>query len=637
MAARPPGRTAGVPPVRAHGTLPHPVAERGAAWHAALREPGGLRELPAPGRRRHRARAADRHGRRRRHQQLPAGPHRPPGRPAALRDRLRPGAVRRRDRRGPLAAPGGAAHRDRHRQRPAPVRAALAPRGEREELLSRASGPVHHRPADRPVHLLFTEQARRTPDAPAVRSGDTVLTHRELDERTDALARRLAARGAGPGTLVALMCGRGVEMAVGVLGILKSGAAYVPLDPGHPAERLSQIVADTRPAVVVTLPRHLDAWARAADGQEAVTAVLDLDGTADEPTAEPAGADARDLAYVIHTSGSTGRPKGVMIEHRQLGYILDAWERRYHLSDKRLDFVSVTSLSVDLFFADLLRSVPFGGSLTICPQEVVTDPPRLLELIESVGGTGLELVPGLADALVAEAAVRGRVLPPLKLLSVGSEGWRTQDCLRLLDHVGPETEVVNAYGSTEVTIDATVLTPAPAALEGAAFVPVGSPLANTRVHVLDDTLSPVPAGVEGELYIGGEGVGRGYWGRASLTAGRFVADPFTHGARLYRTGDRARTRPDGSLEFLGRADDQIKVRGFRVELGEMEGALAALPGVRQAAVSLRQEAGRTLLTGHVVLAAEAAGTTGGDLRRALLTRVPDYLVPARFAVTDALP
>ncbi|MCO6701889.1 amino acid adenylation domain-containing protein [Streptomyces sp. CHA1] len=511
------------------------------------------------------------------------------------------------------------------------------PPGEREELLSRASGPVHHRPADRPVHLLFTEQARRTPDAPAVRSGDTVLTHRELDERTDALARRLAARGAGPGTLVALLCGRGAEMAVGVLGILKSGAAYVPLDPGHPAERLSQIVADTRPAVVVTLARHLDVWARAADGQEEATAVLDLDGTADEPAAEPVPADARDLAYVIHTSGSTGRPKGVMIEHRQLGYILDAWERRYRLSDKRLDFVSVTSLSVDLFFADLLRSVPFGGSLTICPQEVVTDPPRLLELIESVGGTGLELVPGLADALVAEAAVRGRGLPPLKLLSVGSEGWRTQDCLRLLDHVGPETEVVNAYGSTEVTIDATVLTPTPAALEGAAFVPVGSPLANTRVHVLDDTLSPVPAGVEGELYIGGEGVGRGYWGRSSLTAGRFVADPFTHGARLYRTGDRARTRPDGSLEFLGRADDQVKVRGFRVELGEMEGALAALPGVRQAAVSLRQEAGRTLLTGHVVLAAEAAGTTGGDLRRALLARVPDYLVPARFAVTDALP
>ncbi|NEE34928.1 amino acid adenylation domain-containing protein, partial [Streptomyces sp. SID7982] len=513
------------------------------------------------------------------------------------------------------------------------------PEGEREELLSRASGPVHRRPADRPVHLLFTEQARRTPDAPAVRSGDTVLTHRELDERTDALARRLAARGAGPGTLVALMCGRGVEMAVGVLGILKSGAAYVPLDPGHPAKRLSQIVADTRPAVVVTRTGYLDVWAGAAEGLETATAVLDLDGTADDepPAAEPAPADARDLAYVIHTSGSTGRPKGVMIEHRQLGYILDAWERRYHLSEKRLDFVSVTSLSVDLFFADLLRSVPFGGSLTICPQDVVTDPPRLLELIESVGGTGLELVPGLADALVAEAAVRGRRLPPLKLLSVGSEGWRTQDCLRLLDHVGPKTEVVNAYGSTEVTIDATVLTPSPAALEGAAFVPVGSPLANTRVHVLDDTLSPVPAGVEGELYIGGEGVGRGYWGRASLTAGRFVADPFTHGARLYRTGDRARTRPDGSLEFLGRADDQVKVRGFRVELGEMEGALAALPGVRQAAVSLRQEAGRTLLTGHVVLAAEAAGTTGGDLRRALLARVPDYLVPARFALTDALP
>ncbi|WP_149561652.1 non-ribosomal peptide synthetase [Streptomyces cacaoi] len=540
-----------------------------------------------------------------------------------------------------------------------PAQLPWLPEGEREELLRQGSGPVHRRPADRPVHVLFTEQARRTPHAPAVRCGDTVLTHRELDERTDRLARRLAARGARPGTLVALLAGRGVEMAVGVLGILKSGAAYVPLDPAHPAERLARIVADSTPALVLTRTRHLDAWTRIADGRETRTAVLDLDaedagggpgdadGRAERPgttahatgpsTADPVPADPRDLAYVIHTSGSTGRPKGVMIEHRQLGYILDAWERRYRLSAKRLDFVSVTSLSVDLFLADMLRSVPFGGSLTICPDDVITDPPRLLDLIESVGGTGLELVPGLADALVAEAAVRGRALPPLKLLSVGSEGWRAQDCRRLLDHVAPETEVVNAYGSTEVTIDATVLTPTPGALAGAAFVPVGSPLANTRVHVLDDTLSPVPAGVEGELYIGGEGVGRGYWARPALTAARFVADPFTPGARLYRTGDRARLRPDGALEFLGRADDQVKVRGFRVELGEIEAALAALPAVRQAAVSVRREAGRTLLTGHVVLAEGAGQRTGSELRAALLARVPEYLVPARFAVTTALP
>ncbi|MFE7610156.1 amino acid adenylation domain-containing protein [Streptomyces celluloflavus] len=509
------------------------------------------------------------------------------------------------------------------------------------EALGRASGPVHRAPAARPVHLLFAEQARRTPDAPAVRCGDTVLTHRELDERAGCLARRLAALGAGPGGLVGLMVGRDVDMAVGVLGILKAGAAYVPLDPGHPAERLAGIVADTCPAVVVTRGRHLGGWAEVAGARHADgTAVLDLDREDREPSgpvAEPAAADPRDLAYVIHTSGSTGRPKGVMIEHRQLWAILDAWEQRYGLSAKRLDFISVTSLSVDLFFADMLRSLPFGGSLTICPDEVVTDPPRLLDLIEDVGGTGLELVPGLADALVAEAAVRGRGLPPLKLLSVGSEGWRTQDCLRLLDHTGPGTEVVNAYGSTEVTIDATVLTPTPGALEGAAFVPVGGPLANVRVHVLDDALAPVPTGVEGELYIGGDGVGRGYWGQPSLTASRYVADPFTPGARLYRTGDRARVRRDGSLEFLGRADDQIKVRGFRVELGEVEGALASLPAVAQAAVSIRREAGRTLLTGHIVPAEGSERVTGGELRAALLARVPDYLVPARFAVIRALP
>ncbi|OON72930.1 non-ribosomal peptide synthetase [Streptomyces tsukubensis] len=515
------------------------------------------------------------------------------------------------------------------------------PEEELAEALDRASGPVHRAPAARPVHLLFADQARRTPDAPAVRCGDTVLTHRELDERAGFVAGRLAALGAGPGSLVGLMVGRDVEMAVGVLGILKAGAAYVPLDPSHPAERLAGIVADTRPTVVVTRTGHLGVWAEVSGGPEADgAAILDLDHEdrrQPRPVAEPVAADPRDLAYVIHTSGSTGRPKGVMIEHRQLAAILDSWEHRYGLSAKRLDFISVTSLSVDLFFADLLRSLPFGGSLTICPDEVVTDPPRLLDLIEDVGGTGLELVPGLADALVAEAAVRGRGLPPLKLLSVGSEGWRTQDCLRLLDHTGPGTEVVNAYGSTEVTIDATVLTPTPGALEGAAFVPVGAPLAGVRVHVLGDALTPVPTGVEGELYIGGNGVGRGYWGQPSLTAARFVADPFTPGARLYRTGDRARVRRDGSLEFLGRADDQIKVRGFRVELGEVEGALAALPAVAQAAVSIHREAGRTLLTGHVVPADGSERVTGGELRAALLARVPDYLVPARFAVTRALP
>ncbi|MFC5720644.1 amino acid adenylation domain-containing protein [Streptomyces gamaensis] len=506
---------------------------------------------------------------------------------------------------------------------------------EHTQVLHEWNDTALERPAGRPVHELFAEQAARTPDAVAVRHGRQTLTFRELDERANQLAHHLIALGVRPGTLVGLNVDRGPEMAVGLLGVLKAGGAYVPLDPEYPADRLAYMVEDSGVPVLLTQSRHADTWRT-----RAATVCLDTDAAriAEHPvTAPESGVSAQDLAYVIYTSGSTGRPKGVMVEHGHLCYILASWEERYRLSRLRLNFVSVTSLSVDLFFADMLRSLPFGGSLTICPQDLVTDPPRLLELIEDSGGDAIELVPTLAGALVSEVALRGTRLPRLKLLSVGSEGWRSDDCLRLLDHLHPDTLVVNAYGATEVTIDSTVLAPTPEVLGDGAFVPVGRPLANTRVYVLDDDLNPVPAGIGGELYIGGDGVSRGYWGRPDLTAQRFVADPFTPGKRLYRTGDRVRFRPDGVLEFLGRADDQVKIRGFRVELGEVEAALAALPAVREAAVTVRRDGGRTLLVGHVVPADGTGGTSGGELRTALLADLPDYMVPARFVTLDALP
>ncbi|WP_329128262.1 amino acid adenylation domain-containing protein [Streptomyces caniferus] len=511
---------------------------------------------------------------------------------------------------------------------------------ERTALLREGTGPVRERAADRPVHELFAEQAARTPDAPAVRYREVTLTFRELEERAGHLAHHLRSLGVRPGVLVGLNVDRGPDMAVGVLGILKAGGAYVPLDPEYPADRLAFMVADSGIPVLLTQAARAAAWREGerAGGPRVVCLDADLPRPGSYPPAAPdSGVGAGDLAYVIYTSGSTGRPKGVMVEHRQLCYVLDAWEDRYRLSELRLNFVSVTSLSVDLFFADMLRSLPFGGSLTICPAEVVTDPPRLLDLIEDTGGDALELVPTLANALVSEVALRGARLPRLKLLSVGSEGWHSDDCRRLLDHLDPDTLVVNAYGATEVTIDATVLTPTSDVLGDGAFVPVGRPLANTRVYVLDDDLRPAPVGVGGELFVGGDGVSRGYWGRPELTAQRFVADPFTPGARLYRTGDRVRFRADGNLEFLGRADDQVKIRGFRVELGEVEAALSALPAVRDAAVTVHRDHGRTLLVGHVVPAAGAGRVTGAELRAALLADLPDHMVPARFVTMEALP
>ncbi|TCO54192.1 non-ribosomal peptide synthase/polyketide synthase [Actinocrispum wychmicini] len=460
-------------------------------------------------------------------------------------------------------------------------------------------------PVRRNVLQLFDEQVRRAPDAVAVIHEETRLTFAELNSRANRLAHHLASLGVERGSVVGLALPRSADVVVGMIGVWKAGAAYVPMDPGLPADRLAFMVADSGARWVLTPQTLQDV------GAEAPALKVDI---------EPG-----DLAYTAYTSGSTGVPKGVMIEHGQLNYIVKAWDDRYGLSRQPLRFVCVTGLTVDLFTADALRSLFFGGVLIIAPDEVVVDPPRLLDLIDETRGTAIELVPPLAAALTQEAARRGRTLA-LRLMSVGSEGWRVRDCAELLANVDPETLVVNAYGATEVTVDSCLYEPSVEALRDRAFVPLGRPIANTRVYVLDADLNPVPMGVVGELCVGGDGVGRGYSGRPGLTADRFVADPFgPPGTRLYRTGDRARYLPDGVLEFMGRVDDQVKIRGFRVEPGEVERALAEHPKVTDAIVVAREWDGRPRLVGYVVPTVPVA-----ELRSWLQRSLPDYMVPSTF-------
>ncbi|GHF24625.1 hypothetical protein GCM10010218_01480 [Streptomyces mashuensis] len=484
------------------------------------------------------------------------------------------------------------------------------------------------------IHERLAEQAARTPDAVAVVAEDGTLTHRELDERANRLAHHLRALGAGPESLVGLCVGRGTGMAVGLLGILKAGAAYVPLDPSFPADRLTYMLADSGARLVVTQGDARDRL------PETGATLVDLDADhaalAAQPSTAPDVAVAPgDLAYVIYTSGSTGNPKGVAVEHRNVRHICAAWDEQYDLTELKLRFLSVSSLSVDLFFADLIRSLPFGGALIIASKDVTTEPPALLDLIAETGATGLEIVPSLLNAVLQEVDRRGDGFPPLRLISVGSEGWRVEDCRELLRQVRPGTVVVNAYGGTEATVDSTVFLPTEETLRDGVYVPVGHPLPNTRVYVLDAAMQVVPVGVPGEIWIGGEGVGRGYHGRDDLTAERFVPDPFTGTGRLYRTGDRARRLPGGALEFLGRADDQVKIRGFRIELGEVETAVLAHPEVRDAVVVARQEdSGRRRLVAYVVTA-RPLGTP--ELRAHLSGLLPDYMVPAAFVTLDALP
>ncbi|GAU66922.1 putative non-ribosomal peptide synthetase, partial [Streptomyces sp. NBRC 110611] len=484
------------------------------------------------------------------------------------------------------------------------------------------------------IHERLAEQAARTPDAVAVVAEDTTLTYRELDERANQLAHHLRELGAGADTLIGLSVERGAGMVVGLLGIIKAGAAYVPLDPAFPADRLAYMLQDSGARLLVTQSRvrdrlpHTDATVVDLDADQAALAARPV-------TAPDAGIAPGHLAYVIYTSGSTGNPKGVAIEHRNLRHICAAWDERYGLADLELRFLSVSSLSVDLFFADLIRSLPFGGALIVASKDVTTDPAALLDLIDRTGATGIEIVPSLMNAVLQEVERRGQGFPPLKLISVGSEGWRVEDCRALLRQVQDGTVVVNAYGGTEATVDSTVFVPTETALDGSVYVPIGSPLPGTRVHVLDAAMQVVPLGVPGEIYLGGDGIGRGYHGRDDLTAERFLTSPFDPADRLYRTGDRARRLPGGDLEFLGRADDQVKIRGFRIELGEVESAVLTHPDVENAAVIAHQgDDGRHRLVAYLVAARELPT---GELRGHLSGMLPDYMVPAVFVPLDKLP
>jgi amino acid adenylation domain-containing protein len=480
------------------------------------------------------------------------------------------------------------------------------------------------------VGTVFERTARSTPQSIAIISGDETVSYGELADRANRLANLLVERGAGPDVLVAVHVERGPGLVVAMLAVLKAGSAYVPVDPALPPARLQAVLTETAPALVIT-QRHLT--------DHCGPSVVCLDRHRHAIEAQPATAPVTvvrpgNLAYVIHTSGSTGTPKGVLIEHRNVMHIHEAWRDRYRLDELRLRFLTVADGSVDLFLADLMRSLLFGGTLVIYPPHRMMDPRELLALAASAGATGMEIVPSLLGPLMDEVTRQGVRFPPLRLLSVGSEAWLAHDGRRLLDLVQTGTLTVNAYGQTETTIDATVLELAPDAIgEESRLVPIGQPLRGVTLRVLDSELRVVPTGIEGEMYVSGGGLARGYHGRAALTAERFVADPFgAPGNRMYRTGDLGRLLPDGNLEYTGRADDQLKIRGMRIEPAEVEAVLAAHPAVSAAAVS----GWHPRLVAHVV-PADGETINEDELRRFTAARLPDNMVPNLFRTVDALP
>ncbi|HEX8694195.1 MAG TPA: amino acid adenylation domain-containing protein, partial [Longimicrobium sp.] len=471
------------------------------------------------------------------------------------------------------------------------------------------------------------EQAERTPDAVAVVSGEESLTYRALDERANRLARHLVGLGVGPEARVAVCLRRGPEMVAAVLAVLKAGGAYVPLDPGYPPDRLAFMLADSAVAVLLTEEK--------LRGRLAVPAgveVVSVDGDAARIGA--AGADALEgaaspgsLAYVIYTSGSTGKPKGVMVTHGNLVSSTAARERFY--PGKVGAYLLLSSIAFDSAVAGVFWTLCGGGALVLPGEDDLGDAERLRALADAAGVTHLLAVPSLYAQLVGDGGGWGRTL---ETVIVAGEpcppGLVARHCERF-----PGVALVNEYGPTEATVWSSAHR-CGADDAAAAAVPIGAPVPNTRVYVLDAAMRPVPVGVAGELCVGGVQVARGYLGRPALSAEKFVPDALggAPGARLYRTGDRARWRADGTLEFLGRLDQQVKLRGYRIEPGEVEAVLRRHAAVRDCAVVARDDGpGGKRLVAYVVGEADPEA-----LRSHLRRSVPEYMVPGAFVFLERL-
>nr|AGS49937.1 long-chain-fatty-acid--CoA ligase [uncultured bacterium esnapd24] len=497
--------------------------------------------------------------------------------------------------------------------------------GERDRVLLEWNDTARPFP-DAPVHRLLEARAAQSPGAAALEWEGGRLTFGELDARADALAARLRARGVGPETRVAVALERGPEMPVAVLAVLKAGGAYVPVDPAYPAGRVALVLADSAAPVLATtaaLRERFDAF-----GGE----VLCVDEGMAPGDAGEVPVDPGNLAYVVYTSGSTGKPKGVLVEHRGLANLLLAAVETFGFEPG--DVVpALASYAFDIWGFEVLAPLLAGSTVRLVPAARVTEPDELLDALADA--TVLHAVPALMRQIVDAARGRGG-LPRLRRAFVGGDSVPAALLVEMREvFSAAETRVL--YGPTEATVLATSFpVPAGGPVEGR---PIGGPLPNVRVYVCDARGGPVLVGAPGEVLIGGAGVARGYLGRPGLTAEKFVPDPFSGepGARLYRTGDVARWVDRGTLEFLGRTDAQVKVRGFRIEPGEVEAALLRRPEVREAVVVAREDRpGDRRLVAYFVPSPDAAGTLA-DLRAALQAELPEHMVPSSLVVLDAIP
>ncbi|AKJ02445.1 amino acid adenylation domain-containing protein [Archangium gephyra] len=499
---------------------------------------------------------------------------------------------------------------------------------ERQRLLVEWNDTSTAYPADTTLHALFEQQVAQRPEATAVLFGEQKLTYAQLDARANQLAWRLRHMGVGPDALVALCLERSLELIISLLAILKAGGAYVPLDTSYPAQRLSFMLEDSRPRLLLTTRAQL----AQLPAQTIPSLLLDETDTSQEPsTPPPSGATSRNLAYVDFTSGSTGRPKGVAIEHRSVARLVRSV--RYAEFSAEHTFLLIAPISFDASTLEVWGPLLNGATLAVFPPQSPGDVALLAQVLAQHRVSTLHLTAGLLTHMVDSQleAMRG-----LKQLLTGGDVVSPPHVRRVLEEL--RIPVTACYGPTESTTFTSCWRMSEPSQVGTA-VPIGTPISNTQVYLLDAAFQPVPVGVPGQLYIGGDGLARGYLSQPELTAERFLPNPFSSspGERLYHTGDLARWRADGVLEFLGRADTQVKIRGFRIEPSEVEAALLRHPSVRECIVLAHEfSAGDKRLVAYAV---PHAGLTleASALRTHLQQTLPEYMVPSAFVVLEALP
>ena len=517
--------------------------------------------------------------------------------------------------------------------------------GEDERRLAASNATARGFDTEATVHGLFERQAAATPDNPALLTGDTTVSFAELDARANRLARTLRERGVHPDQPVGVLAERSVELVVAILAVLKAGGAYLPIDPGYPRARIGHLLADSGARLAVAQARFAELAAANAAGVD----VVDLDDAAlhaANPSPLAPASTATDLAYVIYTSGSTGNPKGVMVEHSSVVNRLAWMQRAYPIGPGEV-ILQKTSISFDVSVWELFWWSHTGATLALLEPGGEKDPAAIVDSVERHRVSTVHFVPSMLGMFLGHVDRFGAAsrLVSLRRVFASGEALPPNHVARFAELLGGGGALlVNLYGPTEATVDVTHL-PCEAATLGDAApgelarVPIGRPIDNTRLYVLDAAGRPLPVGVPGELYIAGAGLARGYLGRPDLTGDSFVDGKAVGEQRLYRTGDRARWLPDGTLDYLGRVDLQVKVRGFRIEPAEIEERLRAHPAVADAAVVPREDGWHTALRAFVVPSNGAASNPASEpeLKAHLLRTLPEYMVPGRIESLDALP